>query len=530
MDHLEPVDLLRRIRLGQGALLNLLDPTERHLPYWNAVYAKGDLVSLRGHGEWVRCHDVPRAIHALGMAQTATGDPVDTRVFEDLSAHLYDLFKEEDNLPGAPADDTGKRVVHLHNIREVTHALAALMNLGDDRAERWARAMVRALLRAMDRDGRIDMDRLPPCCGGAASYTWQPSEEGRAVDALVRYYRISQDAAAVELASLMIKFALVHCFTSAGTITQEAGTHGHSITALVAGMADFAILTNDAALLKRIKTIYDVGLPSFNSSFGWSMECRDKYEFAPHDPADPMHKHIYRGESNNTGDLVRTALTLGRGGYPDCFTNAERIIRSHLLPSQLIDVAGLSDDPDAKEDRLRSLASRVKGSFAFPTPNEILYWPEGPLAVYDITSGAVDALCEAWHALCTEDPLGVRVNLLFDCERNGTRIKSALPREGRVDVVRTTAKNVWVRIPDWAAKDEVTLRVDGIGHTPAFPGAYLCVPAEASTQTIHIGFPVPNSRSVESIAYKRYTIDWRGDQIVAMSPAGKFLPMFPPCA
>ena len=529
MDYLEPVDLLQRIRLGQSALINLLDPTERHLPYWTAAYADGDLVGLRGHGASERSHDVPRAIHALSMAQEATGDHLNPQVFDDLSWHLYDLFREEDNLPGACSDDTGERRVGLHSIREVTHALAALMKLGDDRAGRWGRAMVRTLLRAMDRDGRIDIGRLPSCCG-FGSYTWQPHQEGRAVDALVRYYRVSQDESAVELAALMVKYALNHCFASKGTLTQEAGTHGHSITAMVAGMADFAILINDSALLERVRTIYDVGLPSFNSSFGWSMENLSLYEFAPHDPSDKAHGNIYRGESNNTGDLVRAALALGRGGFPGYFASAERILRSHLLPSQLLEVEGMSDDPEAKEDRLRSLATRVKGSFSFPTPNELLYSADGQLATYDITSGAVDALCEAWHALCAEDPLGVRANLLFDCERNGIRIRSTLPREGRVDVVRTAAKNVWVRIPDWAPKDEVTLRVDGIGRTPAFLGSYLSVPAEAPSQTINIGFPVRTVRNVESIAYKRYTIDWRGDQIVAMSPGGKFLPMFPPCA
>lgn len=529
MDCLEPVDLLQRIRLGQSALINLLDPTERHLPYWNAVYANGDLVSLRGHGEWERCHDVPRAIHALSMAEEVTGDRVDPQVFDDLAGHLHDLFREDDNLPGAPADDTGERRVHLHNIREVTHALTALMKRGDARAGTQARAMVRVLLCAMDRDGRIDMERLPATCRESGAYTWQPHQEGRAVDALVRYYRLSHDAAAVELSDLMVKYALNHCFTASGTLTEDAGTHGHSITALIAGMADFALLTSDAALLERVKTIYDIGLPRFNSSFGWSMECLSKYEFAPHDPSDELHGSIYYGESNNTGDLLRAALLLGRGGFAQYFGIAERILRSHLLPSQLLDVAGMSDDPEAKDDRRRSLATRVRGSFAFPTPNELLLSADGALAVYDITSGAVDGLCAAWHAACAEDSLGLKVNLLFDRDHEGLRIGSALPREGRIAMTRTAARNVWVRIPEWASKDQVTLQVDGVGRPPSFLTSFLIVPAEAQTQTIDIGFPVRQMRNVESIAYKRFTIDWRGDQIVAMSPGGRFLPMFPPC-
>ena len=42
-------------------------------------------------------------------------------------------------------------------------------------------------------------------------------------------------------------------------------------------------------------------------------------------------------------------------------------------------------------------------------------------------------------------------------------------------------------------------------------------------------FPVHKERTFESISFKEYTIDWMGDQIVAMSPPATYLPMFPPC-
>ena len=40
--------------------------------------------------------------------------------------------------------------------------------------------------------------------------------------------------------------------------------HRHSLTAMVAGMLDYALATRDTSLLLRVKTIYDVGCPSFN--------------------------------------------------------------------------------------------------------------------------------------------------------------------------------------------------------------------------------------------------------------------------
>ncbi len=60
------------------------------------------------------------------------------------------------------------------------------------------------------------------------------------------------------MAGRMTRFALDPCFTPAGTLTQQAGTHGHSVNALVAGMADLALVTHDAGLLQRVKAIFDV--------------------------------------------------------------------------------------------------------------------------------------------------------------------------------------------------------------------------------------------------------------------------------
>ena len=520
MQYLEQVDLLYHIRLGQNALLGGLDPTQKHMPYWNCDFKNGDLSGFRHSGAWDRCHDVARAIHGLSMAEEITGDSIEEAILNDLAEHLLALFDENDNLPGTHADDTGQRFVNLHNVREATHALTALIQRGDNRAEYWARRMVRTMLQALDETGQIHLDRLPEY---VESYSHQPSQEGRAVDALVRYYRVSGDEVALELATLMTNYALEHCFTTAGTLTEEAGTHGHSINALVAGMLDLALLLNDQQLLHRVKAVYDVGLPRFNSSFGWSMESLSN--FTP------------RGESNNTGDILRAALLLGRAGFPDYFEHAERILRGHLLPSQVIHVEGFSDNPDAQvenpdnigEDRLRNMASRIRGGFAFPTPNDFLVQADAAIVVYDITSGAVDGMCEAWRAIITENAAGIFINLLLSCEAKGVRVKSYLSGEGKIDIENASGRNIFVRIPLSVMPKDIRLKVNGIEHTLNFIGSHLLIPGKEEVQTINIEFPMREERTVESIAYKRYTIDWRGNQIIAISPEAEHLPMFPPC-
>lgn len=511
MELLAPIDLSYHIRLGQNSLLGGLDPTQNYLPYWNCGLKRGDVTGFWHSGAWDRCHDVARAMHGLVVSEEVLGERVEEGIIRGLTEHLFSLFDEDDGLPGTSDGNTGKRVVNLHNVREAIHALTALIKRGNCKADRLARRLVRTVLDALDEKGRIHLDRLPRY---VEDYSHQPGQEGRAVDALIRYYRISEDDKAVELAGSISTFALEHCFTPFGTLTQEAGTHGHSINAMVAGMLDLALLTNDAALLQRVKKVYDVGLPRFNSSFGWSMESLK--EFVP------------RGESNNTGDLLRASLLLGHAGFHEYFERAERILRGHLLPSQVIDVEAFSDEPNA-EDHLRNLASRIRGGFSFPTPNDFLYKPDAPIVTYDITSGAVDGMCEAWRSIITENDAGIWVNLLLSCERKGVKLRSYVSGEGKIDIQNETARNIFIRIPRWVSPKKIRLKLDGLRHALSFVGSYLLVHGKGGFQKIDVRFPVYEVRTMETIAFQRYTIDWRGDQIVAMSPPAENLPMFPPC-
>jgi len=512
----DAIDLLDRIRLGQQCLVGCLDGERRHAPQWYCLYNPNrNAMKFWSHGSWDYCHDVARAIHGLAMAEEVTHERVDDAIMADLADLFFDLFDSSDDMPGTADDVTGNRYVSLHNIREATHALTALIRRGDARAERCAQRMIHVVRQMIDPTGRMDTDRFPESVKAAGAYTHQPHQEGRAVDALVRHYRVTGNAEAVDLASIMTTFALDHCFTPDGQLTAAAGEHGHSINAMVAGMLDLAVLTHDASLLSRVRKVYDVGLPQFNSSFGWSME---------------MLPHCTRGEANNTGDMLRCALLLGRWCEPKYFEQAERILRSHLLPSQLIDIEPLLAIPSDDPEQQRHLAQCIRGGFSFPLPNDLLYQADDvPIVTYDITSGAVDALIEAWHAIVTDDASGIRINLLLTCERHGVRIVSHLPKEGRFEIHNPTHRSVWVRVPSWVPSHELQLTVNGVRETVMRVGSFILISASAEVQDISVHFPLPKSRTTETMNGQSYTIDWCGDQITAMSPAARYWPMFPPC-
>ena len=186
-------------------------------------------------------------------------------------------------------------------------------------------------------------------------------------------------------------------------------------------------------------------------------------------------------------------------------------------------------DEESQEDASCCRASRLRGGFSFPTPNDYTIDRDAPLVTYDITSGAVDGLCEARWAAVTRDETAIWVNLLFSREAEGMRVVSYLSREGRIEIENRSGTNVMLRIPSWAPVDDVTLKVDGRETAPRIFNSYLLIPAEEGTWSAVVTFPLRQARTVESICYVDYTIEWRGDQIVAMSPPAKHRPMFPPC-
>ena len=106
----------------------------------------------------------------------------------------------------------------------------------------------------------------------------------------------------------------------------------------------------------------------------------------------------------------------------------------HLLPSQAISVDDLPDDPNETDDSVHRRASRLRGGFSFPTPNDFLLHLDATIATYDITSGAVDGMCEALSSIITSDDAGVRINLLFSHEAQGVHLTSHLSQTGRLEI------------------------------------------------------------------------------------------------
>ncbi|MCA1595953.1 MAG: hypothetical protein LC772_05975, partial [Chloroflexi bacterium] len=208
---------------------------------------------------------------------------------------------------------------------------------------------------------------------------------------------------------------------------------------------------------------------------------------------------------------------------------AERILRCHLLPSQLRDVSFINDPPNpANEDGKRDVANRHLGAFGFPAPYG--HHPVGAPDIsfnMDIVGGAVGSLCEAYRETVRVDAAGCKVNLLFDHETEFIKIESPYPG----GILRIHAKHpgpVFVRIPPWV--DRKNLVAEGLKGSIRFSNDYLFVSEPPLNEPVSIHLPLALDPLV--LTHRTHQIHARlqGDRVIAMENFGEPFTYFNPLA
>ncbi len=478
---------------------------------WGRHMAQGDPVQVvaKGHPDiphWHVRHNVGRAIDALLRGGDVTAKPVPPDVEDVLRQYLFASMDNPTHLNGAFTPEQGRILFHAHDVREALLSLTALIQYRqDDEARQRAQDVLDAIERLTNEDGTFCAEvvaRFPMLVEGYFGEQ-RPNAEGKAMTiacwtrgrwimALCRYYRATNDARALELAQRFVRLVRRISFTDDGRIRPTENGHAHSLTGTVHGLIDYGLLVGDQETFEHGRRIFDTGLPAVSSSYGWSVEA------AWGNPQRPE-----RGEENNTGDMIQTALLMGGAGLPQYFEDAERRIRSHVLPSQT------GDD-----------------GWGFPAPND-LDGGSGPVSILDITAGAVQALCEASRALVTRGTAGRHVNLPFSNWADETRLVSRLPEQWHVTVTPADAGDLFIRIPSWADRQRIRLTVADQPQQPTFAVSWLVLTDLPAGTHVVVDQPFVEREAEEVVNEKPYRILWRGDQVVAMSPEGPTHPMFP---
>ena len=510
-------DIVDAIRLGCRAMSNAFDADDSDVPFFDVVVRPEAKMDFSPYVS--EAHVPGRHLNALLNAEDAAGIAIDEDAVEKHTRAAFLSYGGPVALPLNRTERGGPLVNFIpHNVREGFHALYALVKYrSSERARDLAEASIAAIFDLWDPEHEWDEERLKREHGVET----RPNEYfiqglGRAIGPLVKYFRATGYGPALELAIVLAEKATAQCFGKDGSYDRETfGPHTHSTTCVMSGLAQLADLTSDSVLMSRVKDFYDNGLWEIRDQVGWVIESASP-------DADPD-----KGEVNNSGDILETALVLGRWGYADCYGDAERILRSHILPSQLRDISFIEEPPNEEGmDGKRDVAGRLGGAFGFPAPygHEPIDAPRIKFNM-DIVGGAVGSLCEALRDATRRGEAGHWVNLLFDHETRDIAVKSPYTHSALRVRVKVPAP-LYVRIPEWVEQD--ALKVEGVAGPVRLTNGYAFIAEPPVNRWLTFEFPLAG-RTVElKHRTRNIRVRMRGDTVAAMDDFGADLTFFDP--
>lgn len=534
--NINTTDIKDAIALGCRTMQNVFNADDDNVPFfgtWITPRKKSRETRLAFNTAVSESHVPGRHLNALLNAEEAAGIQIDEQAIENHAKALFLAHSGPLKLScnRGRIGDGPLKSFSGHNTREAFHGLYALAKYRDHgKARKTAKIAIDTFFDFWDPDSGWDNDRIRTL-GIQTSGKDFIGTVARTIGPLVKYFRATGDGRALELAIKIKEKTIGQYFLEDGayrpnktpvmkwtgrTYTPgEFTVHTHSVTCTMSSLAQLADLTNDLNLMNLVRAFYDNGLWDMRDQLGWVLEI-----FGDDCNCD-------RGEVNNTGDIVETALILGRWGYPQYFEDAERILRCHLLPSQLRDNSFIIDPPNPdNEDARRNVADRHLGAFGFPAP-----YGHCPLGLdlinfnLDIVGGAVGSLCEVLREATRFDAAGHWVNLLFDHETDAIQVKSPYTH----DQLQVTIKRpgpLFVRIPSWV--DRNRLELDAVGTQPRYTNDYLFFATPTVSKSISFKFDLPTQELVLKHRDRNIRVRMRGDEVAAMDNFGADLTFFDP--
>lgn len=524
------LDLHSRALAALNHLTGNLDPKLGYEPYFWTIFDEEPVEARHDFCDFG--DDTGRYLDSLILIRRMTGAEDGATEEAGLKELLVSYFSEGDGLSYRPATPWSHHDVLLHDQSRVLTALTTWLQAdGSPQAELRLRQHIDGLLRiAIREDGlaRYPWESYPPH-GWDPNY-WPgepfgirpgeaPYEGGVHISPLVRAYELLGYEPALELAR-----GLAAWNRSFGGVAQEDGSFwvGHPRLTTIAGIARLAQVVGDEDLLAWGRRAYDLARAQ-GTRFGWLPE---------------KQHHFITCETCAITDLIEAGLLFAEGGQSECFGHVERMARNHLAESQLLDASGVpawapfrssGGRPDTLQSSFDRVRERVQGGFAgFSGPND---WrgrtdflgyrmmnccsPRGARALYFVWA----------HAVRREGRV-IQVNLWLDRNAPWALVRSALPQEGRLQVLLREDADLRVRIPDGVAPEQIASTVDRAAKAPTIDGSYLRFEGLRSGQTVEIRVPLGEYETTEHADGHEYRVGWRGDTVVSIDPPGTQIPLY----
>ena len=369
---------------------------------------------------------------------------------------------------------------------------------------------------------------------------------GDQIQGLMRWYALSGDAEALDLAARLTRFCIKPKFWGgvpdlagsreglpgyiAGGLPDPVGvagheqghwySHFHARAIALRGMLEYAMTVGDERVLEFVRRAYEytwtLGIPRI----GW-INCY------------PATSNLCEGCA--LMDMVSMGIRLSDAGMGDYWDDVDAVVRNHLVEQQLVradlleKVAAASQECDDKLEKEAShkgqatqdkVIQRSLGNFAGGSSPTSLPEPGAPGCC---TASGTQGLYYAWEGIVRQSGDSAQVNLLLNRAAPGLDVDSFLPYEGKVIIHNKKVRRVSVRIPSWVRRKEIRSHVSGKERGGVWVGNYLMFDELQPGDKMQLEFPIPqttarytaNSRTKDE---QTYTCTFRGSTLVDISP------------
>ncbi|WP_284645630.1 hypothetical protein [Paenibacillus silviterrae] len=529
-----------------NAMVGMADHDHQCIPFFAANLMHKP--AYMTHGDWDYGSSHGRMIDGLILARHMSGETFGREVEERYRANLLSFFKE-DGMSYRQINPTRswEPNANLIDQRAVILSLTTwFMETGDPKVKEAADRHVAALKRIAVKER--DVWYYPASeykeggwpSANAVQLRLAPDPAafcGRLVMPLLKYHELSGNQDAFELCEFFTALIVERSgvFLPDGSFNDSLAYrsgHFHTRLGTLDAIARFGAFTGDAAKIAWVKKCYDWALTQC-TAFGWT-------------PGD-LQEQAYEHETCSLVDLIATGITLAKSGYVEYWGIVERFLRNHLAESQLLDLSWVEQTDDKSNDikynkSFYKVAERTRGSFAgYSAPNDFVCdVNEGrghtnDLQICCLGSGT-RGLFMGWSNTITEKDGAVSVNFLLNRGSKWLDVSSYLPHEGKVVLdVHTDLPRLQIRIPEWAGFTKIRFVrerngevVEGTGKEPSrwVNKQFLLLGAAQAGERITVTFPLSFRKTNENAVGQTFETEWRGDDVVGITPQGKKKPLY----
>ncbi len=335
------------------------------------------------------------------------------------------------------------------------------------------------------------------------------------IRALSKWCKLSGDQEALEFARKLVNFVKEPQFwvpvpTTPGITGADRAhfsIHIHAYAALLRGLLEYAMVTNDTALKEFVRSGYEYARDFGIAGIGWSPEC-------------PSPKQMC--EACCIADLVALAVKLSDAGVGDYWEDVERYVRNqlveqHITRKDLLMKFPGADTPDQVFPSHVSGQGVIERNLGGFMGRAMVTGYDSHMIMHCCTGNATQALYYAWESIVRNCGDGVaQINLLMNRVSPWLDIESYLPYEGKVIIINRAMKEIRVRIPLWVPHDKVTCQVGLEPRKPAWLNNYMILQNLAPGEKVIIEFPMLERVETATLDDQFYTFHFRGNTVTTV--------------